>query len=237
MQIYKTKGYERFKRIIGNRPVNEYHVQDLVRKISKNNLLEHFPIVVTKDDYIVDGQHRLAAARRMDLDVAVSTIDNTVDEVIVAIVNSSQRAWKIDDFVNFYAERGDEQYIFVKELREKHKLSSTVVVNLFSSNVSNKAIKEGRMVLYSNMGEKDLLLDMLDQYLSLRPVLPKHIFTDFDFVRALRKMFKQVDAQTIIDALNASGRDVVTQNREKDYLRFFEEVVNFKKKKNILRFF
>lgn len=65
-QILKTSSYTRFNSMRGNRKVSERHVRSLVNSISNRNLLAANPILVDEAMNVIDGQHRLEAARKLN---------------------------------------------------------------------------------------------------------------------------------------------------------------------------
>lgn len=236
VKVRATRDYDKFKRIIGNRPVKIPHVNALIKSIAGNNLLYGFVGVVTKDDYIIDGQHRLEAAKANNLWFYYIKIEEKIDDIIVALVNSSHLAWRPDDYVNFYAERGNEQYIFLKE---EHNESGVSVANLVSlwRNKGNR-LKKGELSLFSNDEEKKLLIEMLEAFLSLKDTISTKVFLDREFVVACRVMFQQVSSSDIIEAINKGHLEVTPQTVTKDYLRIFEALFNrYRHEKNQIRFF
>ena len=71
----KTKDYSQFKYLPGNRDLVLNHVDRLVKSISKNNLLKNNPIMINKQGYILDGQHRLQAAEELGVDIYYNVLD------------------------------------------------------------------------------------------------------------------------------------------------------------------
>jgi hypothetical protein len=67
--IYKTTDYDIFKTLAENRPISVKQVGKLVREIQRKNMLHIKPIDVTADMEVVDGQHRLAAARELGVPI------------------------------------------------------------------------------------------------------------------------------------------------------------------------
>ena len=67
--IVKTTDYSIFKKINGNRGISHSHVTKLTAAIARRNLLQLFPIIVNEKMEIVDGQHRLWAAKRLKLPI------------------------------------------------------------------------------------------------------------------------------------------------------------------------
>jgi hypothetical protein len=229
LQARRTKNYGQFKKIVGNRTVNMGHVNNLTKMIATYNLLPQFVGVVTKDGFIVDGQHRLKSAEVNKLWFYFTIIPETVDDIIVAVVNSAQLRWRVDDYINFYADRGNAQYIWLRDLHNEYRVGMSTLVYLFGvKNLHSSAgiIRNGTLQFFTNQDEEQYLMGLLDGYLKLKAVLDQTIYYDRDFVQALRKIFEQVSVEQVLTAIEKYGKAIVLQHHEKDYLRLFEEVIN-----------
>ncbi len=241
LQIKRTKNYDQFLTIKGNRKVQMGHVNILVKMIAKYNLLPHFIGVVTKDGYIIDGQHRLQAAKANDLWYYFSIIPETIDDIIVSLVNAVQLKWTTDDYINFFADRGVEQYVWIRDVHNQSKVSNSSLMSYFlgKEGGTNLALmRRGDLKLFSTPEDQDILLALLQGYLDLKGHLDKEIFVDQDFIRALRVIYQQFNSEQVIAAIDDYGKLITKQNHAKDYLRVFESVMNKgKHEKNHIRFF
>lgn len=120
MEIKKTKNYAQFSRPIGQRMVVPGHLARLQSAIEKKNLLRLFPILCTDDGTVFDGYHRLMAAKALRTDIYYLTIPKGfMDAADIHIINSVRQSWKFEDFLNFFATRGNRHY---KELRTASEL-------------------------------------------------------------------------------------------------------------------
>ena len=63
LQIHSTYDLNVFKILEGNRNINLLHVERLVKSIEENGFLK-MPIIVNKNYEVIDGQHRLEAAKK-----------------------------------------------------------------------------------------------------------------------------------------------------------------------------
>lgn len=237
-QILRTKNYDQFKTIKGNRKVSIGHVNNLIRMISKYNLLPQFVGVATKDGYLIDGQHRKGAAKTNKLWFYFTVIPEAVDDIIVSLVNSVQLKWMVDDYVNFFADRGMKQYVWVRELHERYKIGNSTLMSLFKNKSRIIDLRSGKLKFFTTVEEEQYLIALLEGYLDVRPVLDRNVWSDQDFVVALRRMFQQVNSKEIVLAIERWGKIVPQQDHEKDYLRLFEEILNKgKHAKSHVRFF
>jgi hypothetical protein len=109
----QTKDYAIFKTVEGNRPINPKHVETLKAAIQQSNLLDICPIVVDKDFAVIDGQHRLAAAKELGIPVWYRQ-DISLDIASLITLNANQQKWTAGDYVNYYAARGNPDYLRFK---------------------------------------------------------------------------------------------------------------------------
>lgn len=140
--------------------------------------------------------------------------------------------------INFFADRGNQQYIWLRELHEKYKISNSSLVTLFIMRGDVRKLRLGETKFFSNLEEEEYCLALLEGYLSLEPVLDIKVWVDQDFIRALRIMFQSINSEELGTAIEKYGKIITVQDHDKDYLRVFEEVVNKgKQKANHARFF
>lgn len=227
-EIYATKEYDKFKRVTGNRKLDKGHVFELTQAISRHNLLDKFPVLVTKDNYLLDGQHRIAVAKANKLSFYVLTLDMHLEDEVVASINSVQRAWKIIDYINFYAERGNEQYIFLNETSGEYGITPANLIALIKGGSTNN-LKYGKLSLYSTPEEKQACLMLIDAYSEMKDLLPHEVFIDRDFVKAFRIMATKIDMPALKDRIEQYDKPITQQVKTVDYLRVFEDILNRKK--------
>ena len=82
--IQRTTTLDKFKLKKGNRFINEAHVKALIDSIKKHNLLHLQPIIVDTNMNVIDGQHRLKAAERLQVPIYyVIAADVSFDDIIL----------------------------------------------------------------------------------------------------------------------------------------------------------
>lgn len=119
-QIYVTKDYGRFQELPGNRTVDYNHVKRLKREMEANReLLASNPILVNEHLGVIDGQHRLAAAKELDLPLYYlvskgASIDHTRH------LNSTQKRWTLLDFAQSYADSKHPAYVEFLKMHERY---------------------------------------------------------------------------------------------------------------------
>lgn len=114
--VYKTKDLSIFKSISGNRNVNLQHVRRLVDSIGKNGMLCS-PIIVNEHYEVVDGQHRLLAAKELKCEIYFIIMPGYRLSQVQHL-NLNQKNWSKNDFMEGYASMGIVSYVKLKSFVE-----------------------------------------------------------------------------------------------------------------------
>jgi len=138
----KTKNYDMFKFIEGNRNIKKSHLNFLTDSIEKNNLLHLRPIIVDENMNILDGQHRFLAAKELGKEIHyIQCSTDNYKELIT--LNRNQKNWTLQDFANFYAiQFKNENYIKLLNICESHQISLQVLFIYLRFNVKKKVNRE-----------------------------------------------------------------------------------------------
>ena len=185
-KFIRTLDYDRFRFFDTNRNIVESHVRKLMASISEIGLLEE--ITVNEDYYIIDGQHRFEALKRMSEHiVAKIKIGASSDSIIP--VNILRRGWSIMDYITHYSEAGNQDYILIREVIQNNdsKLSTGTLLDLYSDSTftsSAKGIREGAFKI--NLDKGAMLKEMI---IGLEPFIPMYSQTT-KFARAFSKVVK-----------------------------------------------
>jgi hypothetical protein len=130
MEIHRTQNYDLFQIILSNREVDASHVKKLARSIQRKNLLYVRPVIVNNKMQVIDGQHRIEACKLLNEPVYYIIADHLTKDDI-AILNTAQKNWSRNDFINFYAIEGREKYKDLSKLINKYqKVPVSTLVSL-----------------------------------------------------------------------------------------------------------
>ena len=111
--VYLETDLSVFKTLDGNRSVEPARVDKIVRSIQKVGFVPS-PIVVNECMEVIDGQGRLEACKQLNLPIPYIKIPNIgIDECLS--MNINQVNWSTIDYVNSWAERGNENYIKLRD--------------------------------------------------------------------------------------------------------------------------
>jgi hypothetical protein len=112
-KVYKTNDLSIFKTLPGNRVPNLQHINRLTYSINKYGMKCN-PILVNDKWEVIDGQHRLEAAKIAKTYIFyIITPGYTLKEVHT--LNLNQKNWSKSDYMDGYANMGIESYIKLRE--------------------------------------------------------------------------------------------------------------------------
>lgn len=131
MVINKTKNYEIFKVLKGNRPISEKNVKDVEKAVGEKDMLRYQPILVNEKMQIIDGQHRLETAIKLNKPVYYIKGSN-LGLMDVQMLNTVSRRWTLSDYLDSFCSLGNEHYIYIREFVEQHCLPITTCIALLS---------------------------------------------------------------------------------------------------------
>ncbi len=237
LDIIETKNYGAFRTFKGNRPVNKQHVKNLMVSIMRQNLLAQNPIMVNKDYEIIDGQHRLEAAKGLELPIYYIVVDEATLSTI-HLLNANVRQWTTDDYMNGYIGLKIQPYVVMKEFLDEYDFSLEIgFLLLFSDN---------RATMYRTFKSGDLKVS--DEQLKVGRDKANYVLSIYNyftegkprskyFYRAFNKVYAEGLAEELLERLEKQNPSLQQAWTLKDYLRLFEDVLNFKKSSNLTRLF
>lgn len=131
--IYKTKEYDMFHAINGNRVLNKAKVDKIASDINGGfNMLPYVPIMVSEKQeklFIIDGQHRLGAAKKLNTYIYY-VICKEITLKQIAMLNSRSDKWKAGDFLNCYINLGIDDYHDIDSIMKTYKINIKVATDL-----------------------------------------------------------------------------------------------------------
>ena len=144
--VFCTSDYAKFTLINGNRVIRMRKVEKLIKSIEQKNLLSCYPIVVTSDMHIIDGQHRYVAAAKLALPIWYVVVTGKVNLDVISLVNNEQNAWTMRDYLHMYQSLGLSQYKSFAGYIDNFGLSVSTGILLWlgqCSDTDKRTFKEG----------------------------------------------------------------------------------------------
>lgn len=230
--IKKTKEYDMFKFREDNRAeIDQLHVLRLKESIEIRNMLELRPIIVNQDFEIIDGQHRLLAAKMLDVEIYYE-VQKSLDAQDVILLNTA-KAWKLQDYLNFYCVNGFEEYIKLKNYLNKNNITLTLAINICIGR-SKKAylmFKNGefKFINAENEDTINVCWQTIENIKKMNGYGGAHYLKTTKFWKALVKLVthENFNASRWFNNLPKMIERFMPKVSEKDYLKLMMDVHNW----------
>lgn len=125
--VYETHDYSVFKRLDGNRSLLNRRKENLIKSFSEGEVFN--PIVVNKNMEIIDGQGRFEAKKELGLPIYY-VIDANAGLQECQRMNAYNSKWTVIDFVESYANEGNEDYARLLNTHRESKIAITNILDL-----------------------------------------------------------------------------------------------------------
>ena len=127
--IFKTKDYDMFKWVKGNRKPNKKNYSKLVKSMKEEQLI--IPICVNEKFEIIDGQHRFSACKDLELPVYYYVVSNYgIEQVKRANIVSSN--WRKEDYLHMFLEENNEVYREFNSILESYDITISSLLKVFA---------------------------------------------------------------------------------------------------------
>jgi len=234
-QIYYTEDLAQFKLIGANRLIDPKHVDRLKRRIAEKNLLAQYPILVDRDWQVKDGQHRLQAAKELELGIYY-IIDESSDIEDIAKAAGATKSWELESYLHHYVSLGLSAYIELEEFCKKYPiipLYTAVSIGYRKGQRSRvagaaqearEAFKNGEF-LFAN---KETLYELVRYLLDFQQYFPDSGARSF--VGAVARLVKarDYDHERMKRKLEFGSHLLTKQATTAQYLKILEDIYNYK---------
>jgi len=173
-KILLTTNYDMFKLSARNRPINREHLRQLKAAISKCNQLDVNPILINSEFEVINGQHRLTAAKELGLPIYyMQKPTEDIPEDFMLTANMYQRSTRPKDAMDYYSSyKSIHDYKVLKDCCSLAVSPPGAMASLIGS-IDNYR-KNGTVM---NTGEFKLKFndiecyDIVNKYMQLREIL------------------------------------------------------------------
>lgn len=227
MKILKTKSYDKFTFIKGNRNVKKNHLIRLRRSINEKDLLQYNPIIVNEDYEVIDGQHRLTACKSMNSPVYFVVAKGLGFDDVVRL-NTNVKDWGIADYMQSYIDLGYKHYIKLDKFAKRWGLSTSNAIAIMSmkghvDRAGYTAFKAGNFEILDEKVATEYARRLRD----IAPYTTKNTWKDRDFIRALSIAYeKEMDHDKLVEQIQQYPYPLHRRANTTEYLRQFEDVYN-----------
>lgn len=234
-EILSTKDYSIFKMVNFNRNKNKNHIRSVKEIITKENLLHLHPIIVNEHMEVIDGQHRLAAAIELGIDIFY--IQDTVSYEHILNSNLFQKKMSLDDVVKFYSMKdGIKDYLEFKEYAELLSLSPKSLIGLLFGTVSIPMIGFIKSGKFKMPPKKDMVDNLIFSFCKFKEfthekkISPFTMFSSANFTIAFRNLIliSSYNENVFFSKLEQRWFDLKPQLNSKEWTRLLISIYNWK---------
>lgn len=237
-KIQYTKDYSLFRFLKGNRDLNERKIKRIIKSVESGlNFFKYNPIMVNEQHFIIDGQHRFYACRKLKLPVYFVVVPEITLQHI-AEINNNQSRWKIRDYMNCYidANVNREDYQALSDFVTKHKINISVAVSLLhAGRITNgggytDAFKDGKFrINYEEAAEK--IVSIAKEFEAFGAD-----YRSRPFLQAIEKLVTndRYPHEKVVAKLAKHGLEIEKQSSAKDYMKHIEELFNYHNAKRVV---
>lgn len=158
-EILETKDYDMFKYQPGNRIKSKAHIQELIRSFEKHRHMRiGRPVIINRDNQVIDGQHSLEAARALGMSIFYVQIDEAKLSD-TRVLNSTNRQWNMEDFIRSWANQ-IPIYRRVLEIHDEYPIAYSLLISFLTGYMPggkvSKMIRNGDLVIHEREGRAKL---------------------------------------------------------------------------------
>lgn len=224
---FVTDELSKFKLIDGNRADAELRAKNISKSVEKVGYIPA-PIIVNENMEIIDGQARFAYCKQTNSPITYLVINGlTVDDCIA--MNASTTRWKLEDYVESYAQRGWSDYVilneFIKANREwgyGYELSVWALTGSDATN-SNGKIKNGEFILKSGAAKRaEEFVAYWDKFKGIKTNNKSAFYKALGYCYLL----ECVDNERLVRKVHQFPRRYLTISSATDAIDVFEDVYN-----------
>lgn len=234
-QILRTKDYSIFKTVNFNRDKNKKHIRNVIKIIKKENLLHLHPILVNDAMEVIDGQHRLEAAKELDLEIFYIRSNLSYEHILSS--NLIQKNASLNDVIKFYAVKDAiPSYMFLYQSLLNLNLSAKALIGLIFGSCMPaliEQIKEGRFQIPQDASILNRLIEAYKNFIEFaksKRITPYSMFANFNFTIAFRNLvlIHGFVEQTFMNKLDMRWFDLKPQINSKEWTRQLISIYNWK---------
>lgn len=234
-KIQTTSDYSIFKHVGFNREKNKNHIESLKKIITKENLLHLHPILVNNKMEVVDGQHRLEAAKELGLEIFYIQSDLSYDHILNS--NLFQKKLSLEDVIKFYAIKDAKpHYIKFQEYIHLLELNPKSIIGLLFGTVSKPIldfIKSGKFEMPDSLEITDKLMlsfSRFKDFVKQKRITPFSMFSSSTFTISYRNLvlLSHFNEEIFFNKLEQRWFDLKPQLNSKEWTRQLIYIYNWK---------
>lgn len=229
-QIFYTTDYGIFKELLGNRDIDERHVQKLIKSMREEYL--EIPIQVNQRMEVIDGQHRLAACKELGLPIYY-TINKGAGLEETQRQNALSKKWTMIDVLDSFCKRGFDDYIKLKSFICDYGFSLNQSITIFNVNPYKRDIFIMFRLGDFQINDIETSKQIANNLIRLKQFVPINDTIVFrSFVYLLTKS-REFDIEVFIEKMKYQSQRFKKQRDVKSQIEVIEDIYNYRNRYKI----
>lgn len=191
VNYFESADYKIFNTLPFNRNVDKTHVKRLVNSIKKNGFKGVIQIVKTKfidgvmRYYVVDGQHRLAAAMQLNVPIRFEMTELKTKRQTAEFLkdlNTSAKSWGTTNFLEVWSSLDIQEYVTLSKIQKDTGFQITPLLECYLETSNQNDYRDGLMRFPNEKNSDKIIKQMIE----LNKFLPSKAFCRRAIVKAMR---------------------------------------------------
>lgn len=233
--VLHIRNYKMFRLNPANRPVDSAKLEKLVAAIQKKNWLHAYPINVSKEMEVIDGQHRLKAAERLGLEVYFQIINEmTIEDA--AEINQQVTKWTLAGWLHHFCALGKIEYLTLRGFVEEFPwLSVSQAARLCNQGGGGVTRKAGDLTFNEMFGQGHYAANNIHNARRVARMAVDFkkwvtFWKDGAFMKALRNLSNNADYdhERMMGKMEYMSTRLVRCVTAEEYIALMNEIYNWK---------
>jgi len=238
-EILKTKDYSIFKKHESNRKIYPQNLKNIKFSIQCRNMLDMRPISVDSEMRVLDGQHRLQAAKELDLDIYYQIKKNSKDEDII-LLNINQKPWGYEEYLNFYVSKNMPTYVRISDFCRSNSIKLDHVLKIILNSGNNKkrfksgTLDEVKNDVFEEIKNNFMMTEFVIKHLKTYILSDTKYFHQKMFFRGLSQFLRNpINLDVFLGKLKVKSDSVKQCTSVDSYIKMWTDIYNWKNQKPI----
>ena len=228
-QIAQTNDYSMFKRLMGNRKVDNNRLAKIRKSIEEVGYIP-VPLVVNENMEVIDGQARLIVFEEYSLPVNYMIVPGLGFDDCIAM-NISGTNWHQIDYIEAFAQNGNSNYVRILELIKRNPdvtLTNIMCASTGLMTSSSASVKTGTIEV--SEGQYFKACELLDYVTKVLPLINGIGKSKNYFANALMFAYQceSVDPEKMVHQIANYSHKLGSFGDTESCLDALSEVYNFK---------
>lgn len=210
--------------------INAAHVKVLVESIRSCNLLSMKPILVNEKLEIIDGQHRVLAAKEVGVSIFYDVRPDITPKHMILLNNT--KSWTLADHLHFYLKHNYHEYHMLANFMKFNEITLRIALNLLigGTHEAYQKFRNGDFVMNSDVSAKDLRMCRHTQQTLCRLNGHNYYMFSMKFWKAhlILTRNENFNREKWENNLKRMSERVCPKVSYKDFLKLFVEIHNWR---------